>query len=41
MTIETSAILPVVQEIKLILDNARHNVARQINNTNNSVLRRL
>ena len=24
--------LPVVQEIKIILDNARHNVARQINN---------
>ena len=29
--IETKAILPVVEEIKLILDNARHNVARQIN----------
>lgn len=29
--IETTAILPVVQEIKLILENARHHVARQIN----------
>ena len=30
--IATTAILPIVQEIKLVLDNARHNVARQINN---------